>query len=308
MANTGLMASAGSMAYAGEIAALGAAAAWAVSAVLYRRLGAAIPPLALNLVKGLIAAPLLGVVLALWPEAAAGASLADVALLAVSGAIGIGLGDTAFFAALNRLGERRTILMAETLAPPLTAALAFGLLGEVLSPAAVLGIVVTLAGVAWVVVERSGEATIDHAAARRGVVCGLIAAVCQAVGAVMARSVLADSDVSPALSALVRIAAGVAVLLVWMPIAREPYLPAPLRRRSTWRSLAVATLLGTFLGIFFQQVSYKHTSVGVAQTLIATSSLLVLPIVALRGEAISARAIAGAVVALAGVALLLIVG
>lgn len=294
------------MNYTGELAALGAAAAWAVSAVLYRRLGTAIPPLALNLVKGLLAAPLLGVLLLAWPEMAAGASASDLALLALSGVVGIGVGDTAFFAALNRLGERRTILMAETLAPPMTAGLALVALGEVLSTPAVIGIAVTLAGVAWVIVERSPEAEVDRASLRRGVACGLIAAVCQAVGAVIARGVLDGSAVSPAYSALVRILGGVAVLLVWMPLARASYWPAPLRRLGTWRGLVAATLVGTFLGLFLQQLSYKQTDVGVAQTLIATSALFVLPAVAIGGERINARAVAGAVVAVTGVAVLVL--
>ena len=44
-----------------------------------------------------------------------------------------GIGDTAFFAALNRMGERSTLLVAETLAPIFTALLAVVWISEILN-------------------------------------------------------------------------------------------------------------------------------------------------------------------------------
>ncbi|MEM6330819.1 MAG: DMT family transporter [Planctomycetota bacterium] len=294
------------MTLSGELAALAAAAAWAVSTVLFRRLGTAIPPLPLNLCKGALAMPLLGAVLLLSPGARAGAELWGVGLLALSGVVGIGVGDTAFFAALNRLGERRTILMAETLAPPMTTGIALVVLSEWLGPVAVAGIVVTIAGVAWVVVERSAETRVDPRDARRGVLCGLLAAGCQAVGAVMSRAVLTQTEIDPWLSSFVRIGGGVAALLVWMPIAGQPYTPAALRSRRVWPGVVAATLVGTFVGLYFQQLSLQRVSAGVSQTLGATSTLRVLPIVALQGERLTVRACLGAAVAVAGVAMLVL--
>jgi drug/metabolite transporter (DMT)-like permease len=61
-----------------------------------------------------------------------------VGILALSGVIGIGLGDTAYFAAINRLGPRRALLL-ETLAPPIAALLALVFLQEALSLRAWLG-------------------------------------------------------------------------------------------------------------------------------------------------------------------------
>jgi drug/metabolite transporter (DMT)-like permease len=74
----------------------------------------------------------------------------SVAFLSLSGAIGIGFGDTAYFASLNCVGARRALLL-EALAPPLTALFAGVFLGEILPPSAWLGIALTVVGVAWVV-------------------------------------------------------------------------------------------------------------------------------------------------------------
>jgi drug/metabolite transporter (DMT)-like permease len=47
----------------------------------------------------------------------------SLGLLLLSGAIGVGMGDTVYFSALNRLGARRTLLLG-MLAPPIAAILA----------------------------------------------------------------------------------------------------------------------------------------------------------------------------------------
>jgi drug/metabolite transporter (DMT)-like permease len=108
----------------GLLAGLGAAACWALASLLYRRVGTVFSPLQLNLWKGVVASLVLGAWLWITPAAAPALPGSLWGLLLLSGALGIGLGDSAYFAALNRLGERHTILVAETLAPLFTLLLA----------------------------------------------------------------------------------------------------------------------------------------------------------------------------------------
>jgi drug/metabolite transporter (DMT)-like permease len=100
----------------GELAALMAAFLWAVATVVFGRLGKALSPLVLNLAKGAIALVLLSLTLVLMGQSAAGLDRQAVSILALSGVIGIGLGDTAYFTAINHLGPRRALLL-ETLGP-----------------------------------------------------------------------------------------------------------------------------------------------------------------------------------------------
>jgi drug/metabolite transporter (DMT)-like permease len=126
----------------GEGAALVAAALWAVSTVLFGRLGKTLQPLVLNFVKGLVAiALILLTLLWRWGQAPALPPMAVMWLL-LSGAIGIGLGDTAYFSAVNTLGARRALLL-ESLAPPLAALMAWAFLQEALSVRAWGGILLT---------------------------------------------------------------------------------------------------------------------------------------------------------------------
>ncbi|REJ70024.1 MAG: EamA family transporter [Planctomycetota bacterium] len=290
--------------YLGEFAALAAALAWAVASLLFRRAGTSVPPLVLNLYKGLLAVVVLSAVLLLGPGFPQGIATGDWAILLASGAIGIGIGDTAFFAALNRLGERRTVLMAETLAPPMAAGLAIFVLAEFLGPLALVGIALTLGGVAWVTIEETPTSQTTSPRNRAaGVALGVLAALCQAVGGVLSRLVLVETEAGPLASAVVRITGGVAMLLIWMPAVGQAYLPGALCAWRPWRVILPATLLGTVLGIFLQQTAFAHTEAGIAQTLLATSSLFILPLVMLRGERVSLRAIVGAALAVIGIAL-----
>ncbi len=303
----------------GEAFALAAAALWAVSAFLFRSAGAQVSPLILNAAKGTLAVG----VLAIWLLLTGTSTLQQVSAtgwwwLLASGAIGIGVGDTAFFSALNRLGEQTTVLVAETCAPPLTALLALAWMGERLTSQTCLGIFITLCGVTWVLTEHSytpdkRKQNVTPKKYLLPLCLAVIAAACQSVGAVISRDILLESGMGPAESSLIRMLGGLAMLAVVIPIASRP--PKNTRpstekpHRSRWSKQTVlyvllATLLGTLFGIVCQQASLKFTSAGVSQTLIATSVLFVLPISLVRGHRPSRRAIIGSIVGVVGVAII----
>lgn len=264
--------------------------------------------MALNLSKGLISIGLIGLVLGWGRSGLPAASGAAVGLLLLSGAIGIGLGDTAYFEALNSLGARRGLLM-ESLAPPLTALLALLFLQERLSGAAWLGIGLTVAGVAWVIIERSPDRAIAHYRPLRGVAFGLVAALGQASGAVLSRAALSTTDISPLWGTLIRLVAGLLVLLLWLA-CKPPQLIRVGKEVGQLRSphfLGIVTataFASTFLGIWLQQTALKFAPAGIAQSLLATSPLFVIPIAVALGDRVSVRAVLGVLVAIAGIWLL----
>lgn len=300
--------------FKGEVAALCAAFLWAVSSVIYSRLGQRISPLALNLLKGAIAIALLILTLLLRGELLPAITPVPLCLLLLSGVLGIGIGDTAFFVALNCLGARRALLM-ETLAPPITAIGALIFLQEQLSVGAWCGILLTIIGVAWVVTERVSSSSVSPVNLAQGISFGLLAAFALATGGVLSRAALATTTVSPLWAALLRLIAAVLILLPWVWIKGE--LPQVTKRQnysqikilkllSAFRAIFIAAFAGTYLGIWLQQTAIKFTAAGIALTLTNTSPLFVLPITIYMGEKVSFRAIIGAVVALSGVAALFI--
>lgn len=299
--------------YPGETAALTAAFLWALSSVVYSLLGKTIPPLQLNLFKGIIAIAFLLITIWWQGNRQVDFSLLPVVFLALSGIVGIGLGDTAYFLALNNLGARRTLLM-ENLSPVISALLALVFLGEQLTINSWCGILLTLLGVTWVISERSPVAKDRKQTWTKGIVWGVIAALTSSVGAVFSRFALVESDISPLWSTLIRLAAGNAIVLLLLlkPFKREKQ-PTTVERKDRspnylslrlWGIITLTSFGSTFLGIWLQQISFKFTSTGIAQTLLATSPLFVIPIAAVRGEKISMRGILGVSIALMGIGLL----
>ncbi|MBW4635717.1 MAG: DMT family transporter [Iphinoe sp. HA4291-MV1] len=292
--------------FKGEIAALSAACLWAVASVLYGRLGERIPPLQLNLIKGIIAIALLLLTIVISGELFPSIAPLPLCLILLSGIVGVCLGDTAFLAAINSLGARRVLLIG-TLAPPMTAILALIFLQERLNLGAWCGILLTILGVAWVVTERvpsTSESDLTHP--WQGICFALLAAMANATGGVLSRAALANTGVSPLWAALLRLIAAVLMLLIWV-LCRKQQGSFQLKILQSPRVILVtifAAFCGTYLGIWLQQTAVKFTAAGIAFTLLQTSPLFVIPIAIWIGEKVSIRAIAGVIVAIAGIGLL----
>ena len=323
---------------------MGGALLWAISSIIYAQAGQTAVPLVLNLAKGVVAIAFMIITLGIQHSPLPSLDTWDWLLLMGSGIVGIGIGDTVFFMALNSLGARRTVLL-EALAPPLAALLAIAFLGEILGWAAYGGIVLTVLGVTWVVLERTGDeappsthpsnrpsvastaegkakGTVKEAIEsetglpgafqtqyRQGLIYALLAALCQATGAVMTRAALVDTTISPLWSGLIRLSAGTLLVLILvgsLTITQrlERHVFHPLRSPSFLGLIAITAFGSTFLAIWLQQTALKFTATGIAQALTSTSPLFVIPFAMMMGDRITARSVLGVLVALGGVWLL----
>jgi drug/metabolite transporter (DMT)-like permease len=291
--------------FQGEFAALGAAFLWAASSTVYALLGQRIPPLQLNLLKGLIAIALIVLTLTVAGQPIPELDPLPVGILLLSGVIGIGLGDTAYFSALIPLGARRTLLL-ETLAPPMTAVLALIFLRENLSTGAWCGILLTLLGIAWVITERTPASVVRDINPLQGIVWAILAAIAQSIGAVLSRFALVESNLSPLWSTLLRLIGGtlIVVLLLLIPRQTQKQVFQVLRSPRLIGVIILTAFGSTYLGIWLQQTGLKFAPAGIAQTLSATSPLFVLPIAFWLGEKISLRAVLGVLVAVVGIGIL----
>jgi drug/metabolite transporter (DMT)-like permease len=232
-------------------------------------------------------------------------------LMALSGVIGIGLGDSLFFAGLNRMGARRMLLLF-TINPVITVLVAWVFMGEPLVAWQLVGVALTCGGVAWVIAERNSENSDGHVDTL-GILFGLVAASCQATGVLMSRYVFEQGEMTAVSSAWLRLAAGSVVLILLLPIdklLKDPggqahHHPAHPSKSNAAIMFTAALMLGTVGGIWLMQIAVKESDrVGIASTLLSTSPLFILPIVAMLGEHISKRAVFGAIISIAGIALL----
>ncbi|WP_286194013.1 DMT family transporter, partial [Synechococcus sp. CCAP 1479/10] len=221
-------------------AALAAAFCWAFSSLLWRRLPTSLSAARLNLLKNLLAVALLLPLALVMPWQMAPRSLV---LLALSGVLGIALGDTLFFAALRRLGTRRTLTI-DAGGPAVTSLAGVALLGEVPRPAQWLGIALITLAVLLVVHQRAprqdgpeaglptgGDGAGGALASNDGlgVALALGALACGSGGALLARAGLLAGGPEPLQAATLRLAAAALVmlpLLVGLPRAAQGPRPA----------------------------------------------------------------------------------
>ncbi len=290
--------------YLGQIAALTAAFCWAIATLLYSKSSHHLNSVQLNLVKGLVASPLLLVGTFFIPgEGWAGWTQYTWILMTLSGVIGITIGDSCYFAALRRLGPGHTILL-EYLAPPMAAVLAWLVLSETLTVIQMLAAFTVIAGVLFVITERQLDSRM--AINRGGVLYGVAAAACQAIGLVMAFHGFAEAAVSPAEAALVRLFGGTLTLTIGLVLLKPQLIPATLMalKKTRLNTLLAAIVLGTFMGIWLQQIAVALVTPGIAQTLLSTAPLFMLGINMVRGQRISPRAVIGTLIAMLGISLL----
>ncbi|MUG94260.1 EamA family transporter [Scytonema sp. UIC 10036] len=294
----------------GEIAALSAASIWACTAIVDNGLGQKISPWKMTILKGSIG--IVAITLTLLWQGMSFPILNPVSIgfLLLSGVIGICFGDTCYFQSLYCLGPRRTLLL-QTLTSPFSALLAFTYLHESLSLINWLGMGVTLVGVAWVISEQSSEQSHNKRSPQlqTGIIYGVLASVAQAIGAVLSRAALTQTSINPLWSTVLRLSAGVAVLLLWYFLQKRKHSPRRQQQKMfsglPMGTVVVSAFFGTFVGGCLQQTAFKYTATGVAQALCATSPAFILPIAMWMGEKVSYRAIQGVLIAYAGIGLLL---
>ncbi len=289
----------------GEICGLATACVWSLSSIMFagaiRRLGS----VQVNVARLIFAAILLLVTIL-----AAGLSMrlsfAQVAYLGVSGCIGLVFGDTFLFKSFQVNGARVSMLIM-SLAPAISAILAFIVLGELLSLLGIVGIVITTIGIAVVVVANQQSASAPKKLTQRGLIYGFFGALGQGAGLVCARLAFNEGEINGFVATFVRIAASLVVLLP-MAIATKRFQNPVAAFSSDKRALMLTiggAIFGPYLGITFSLIAITYTKVGIAATLMATVPILMLPLVRIiYKERLTWHAVLGACVAVAGVAIL----
>jgi drug/metabolite transporter (DMT)-like permease len=223
----------------------------------------------------------------------------------LSGAIGYALGDAFLFQSFLCIGAQRSMLMM-SLAPLMSAGLAWIFFGETLTGIQMLGVIITLAGVTWVISRRRSVENTQVRTPVQGVLYGLGAATGQAVGYVLSKQGLVDGF-SPIAGNSIRMLAAVIVLWILAGIqgkAKET-INSVREKPKVLVWLGTASFTGPVLGATLSLFALQHTEVGVASTLIALPPVFLLPISwFVFKEKFDWGAVLGTLVAIGGVALL----
>lgn len=259
--------------YAGHIWSLLNAVTIAFAIILYRKSGESVNPIGLNLFKNILAFVLFIPTIYLFGETLfRPAPVSDYVILLISGALGIGLGDSLFFMSLNRLGAGR-VAIVDCMYAPFTIGLAFILLGESLTALQLIGAAMIISAVLAGALERMPTTT-----ARRhtvwGFVLGTLSMASMAVGIIMVKPVL---ERSPLLWVTeVRLASGIFVLLVftWIHPKRREIVRSVVATHS-WKYIVPGSILGAYGAMLFWLAGMKYAHASIAAALNQTSNIFI---------------------------------
>ena len=244
--------------------------------------------------------------------AGAGVSGKSFWIFFVSGCIGFGFGDAALFQALPRIGSRLSVLMVLCLSSPVAALIEWLWLGTTLSWREIGCGVLVLLGVVVALAPGRHIDMANHFGA--GLAFGAIAAICQALGAVLSRKAFAvaqhaGENIDGITAAYQRILGGVLLtaLLLWIIKSRNAPLPGNARERwrKAWPWVLLNGLSGPALGVSCYQWALKIAPTGVVLPIVAMTPIVIIPFSRyVEGERATMRSLIGGAVAVLGAVLL----
>jgi len=276
----------------GEIFSLASALVWALAVILMKRAGNTLPAFELNLFKNCLALLLLVPTIALFHGYELPAySMAEFAIVFVSGVIGIAVADTWYLRALNLMGASRTGIVS-SLFSPFVILLSTVFLAERMVPWQWLGFFLVISGV-LLVTWRVHHATVDSLHIKKGAIFGVGSMLMMALGVVLVKEVL---ETQPGLLAYM-VAKG-----QWQNVKQN------FRRPHPWATVVMASFLASYLSMILWLAGYKLIDASVASVLNETNVVFIVLLAWLMlGESVNARKIAGIGLTVGGVLIMVLV-
>jgi drug/metabolite transporter (DMT)-like permease len=305
----------------GEGAALATAVLWTITAITFEYAANRIGSKALNFLRLAVGSLFLGA----YGFAVHGsyapfdASISTWLWLGASGIVGLVLGDLLLFQAFIDIGARLSMLVY-ALAPGFAAILGWFVFGERLEPLTFAGMALTMGGIAMAVLGRPEAPKAAEGAAKEGsssakappsiravgIAMAFLAALCQAGGLILSKIGAPTLDAFSGTQ--IRVLVGVLAFGFMLLVTRGFGGISPaLKDKRALGSLVAGSFFGPFLGVSLSLAAIQGASAGVASSIMSiTPVLIILPSVLIFREKVTVVEVVGAIVAVAGTALLFI--
>ena len=308
--------------YIGEFVALGTTLSWSIGIFPFTEAARRIGPNSVNHFRLLLAVFFLTIISLIFlpisfKELFTSPLPQHWLWFGLSGVVGLAAGDYFGFTSFAILGPRIGSIFS-TLAP--TAALFSGyfLVHERINIIGIIGIAITIAGVIWLTLTRSAKATMkdhEHGKVGKGILFGILSAICQGVGVVLAnkgfQSQINNANV-PAFQAtwLRMVCATSAVFLITIIRGKLKEVAKPvLENKNNGIIYTVGgTIFGPVIGVSLSMtaISLLNNKPSVAQTIFSLVPVMVLPLSYLfYKEKITLKSVLGALIAITGVLVLI---
>ncbi len=293
------------MSYIGEISAVATAFCWSVTSYAFTSATRKVGALQVNIDRMILASLILFTIVLVF-----GFSLTltfnQVSNLILSGVLGLVLGDSFLFKSFQLIGARLGIIIM-ALVPALSTVLAYFFLDEVIANIGLLGMILTIAGILTVVLEKNNTKKNYPAFNKLGIFYGFLGALGQASGLIFAKFAFEGGELNGFSASFIRL---FSASLIILPLAatfrryKNPFRIYP-QNYSVTKSIFIGTVFGPVLGITLSLIAIEHAKVGIASTLMATMPVIMLPISGFYfKEKFGWKAIVGAMVAVIGTAII----
>jgi drug/metabolite transporter (DMT)-like permease len=256
--------------------------------------------------------------LALWAYGF-GTGLAGSAfpIFLLSGIVGIGLGDTAYFQTLPRLGPRLSLLLVQCLTAPFGAVIEWLWLGTTLTWREILCGATILAGVGIALMPNE-HLKLTGREMTIGTVAGILAALGGAGGAVLSRKAYAvlhsnGEQIDSITAGFQRVLGGLILAAICLLVVKRRQHRTPLsdstkaktassKWQGVWFWILLNSLAGQTLGVSCLQWALETTPTGIVLSVIALSPIVVIPLAFfVEGERPTAHSLVGGAIAVCGV-------
>jgi drug/metabolite transporter (DMT)-like permease len=235
----------------------------------------------------------------------------------LSGVVGLALGDHFGFTSFAILGPRIASIFS-TLAPAAALATGYFMIGERINIIGIIGILLTIAGVIWLTLTKSAKLLMkdhEHGNKEKGILFGILSALCQGVGIVLANKGFEYQQNGidlPFFQAtwLRMICATVVIYLITISRGKliEYTKPVLANKNNGIKYTIAGTIFGPVIGVSLSMlaISLLHNKPSVAQTIFSLVPIFALPLAWIfYREKITAKSLLGAVIAMAGVIILI---
>ena len=281
------------MKYFGELTALVVACSWTCTALFFEYAGKRIGALQVNLIRLVFASLMLGALL--WITSGhflpAGADSKTWIWMSLSGLVGFVFGDLCLFYSYTLITSRFSQLIM-TLAPPFAAFFGLLLLDERTGPMGLLGMAITLTGIALSILKRSGDQNEGHRLKLhlpyRGILLALGGALGQGLGIVLSKKgmiyyerslyePLFFSNYIPFAATQMRILTGIIgfILIIFISGRSTQLKKALFDKKGMWATFG-GSFFGPFLGVSLSLTAVRYTQTGIASTIMATVPILII--------------------------------
>lgn len=290
--------------FIGEITALMASFCWTVSSTIVEKKGAGFSAVAMNVARQIVAFLAIGLIIVLFNRTSLTTSISfrGAFFLAMSGLIGFSIGDSFLMSAFTRIGAQVTLLIY-TISPVLTAILGRIFFGESLSPKNIMGMLVVI-GAIMLVIGKGGSSNLKVKGDPKGLLFAFLASIGQALGVLLSKAGL--ESIPALLATEIRLLGGLVGILLICSLAKGwPDVKKLFISRQGIEVTLSNALIGTTIGVVLSMLAIKYTKAAVASTLMTMSPVIIIPIMYFYyKEKISRYELVGAVMSVAGVALL----